>query len=453
MSNDDTFFGSTGFGDRTVMRPRPGGKGYNSGGPQGETPPPQNQPPNQSNSYRQDSYRPTAHIGLNPLVDAASVLLFTAGQLSGTSSHPDPTGLRNQMNQEIMAFENNARSFDVTPELIFTARYIVCTLLDEVVMSTPWGSRSGWGMQTLLSKFHNETSGGEKFFQILDRSLQDPTRNTDLLELMYICMSLGFKGKFRVQDRGRTRLDDIQDQTYHAITSQRGEFERELSPHWRGISDYRNRLARYVPLWVVFSVACVALFFIWFGFRFDLNTQVDPVAQQLNNVGRNITPLEQRKPTVRVNVPTRVRVDIGRLLSPEIQRKLIYINDAGDKTTIVLRGDGLFASARAKLEPNRVVLLERIAQVLNQVSGQVLVTGHTDSDPITGSLLLRYQSNWDLSQKRAESVVAILAANMKNSSRLIAEGMADTRPIVANDSAINKSKNRRVEITIFRSSN
>ncbi len=444
MSNDDTFFGSTGFGDRTVMRPRPGGKGHGSGGgpPQQPAPQPQYQPP------QQESYGPITHAGLNSLIDAASVLLFTAGQLSGTTSHSDPTGLRNQMNQEIMNFENRARTFGVTPELIFTARYIVCTLLDEVVLSTPWGNRSGWGMQTLLSKFHNETSGGEKFFQILERSLQDPTRNIELLELMYVCMSLGFRGKYRIQDRGRSRLDDIQDQTYHAITSQRGEFERELSPHWQGVSDYRNKLARYVPLWVVFSVACMILFFIWFGFRFNLNSEIEPVTQQLNNIGRNIAPLEQRKPTVRVNAPA--RVDIARLLAAEIQQKLIYVQDTGDKTTIVIRGDGLFASARTKVAPTRLILLERIAKVLNQVSGQVLVTGHTDSDPITGSLLLRYQSNWDLSQKRAESIVAILAKSMRNPSRLIAEGMADTRPIVANDSAINKSKNRRVEITIFR---
>ena len=451
MSDEDTFFGSTGFGDRTVMRPRPGGRGYNSGDSQGQPPSQQNQPPRQNTAHQQDSYGSAAHVGLNPLIDAASVLLFTVGQLSGTSSHPDPTGLRNQMNQEIMTFENRARSFGVTPELIFTARYIICTLLDEVVLSTPWGNRSGWGMQSLLSKFHNETSGGEKFFQILERSLQDPTRNIELLELMYICMSLGFRGKYRIQDRGRSRLDDIQDQTYHAITSQRGEFERELSPHWRGVSDYRNPLAKYVPLWVVFSVACVLMFFTWFGFRLSLNAEVEPVTQLLNNIGRNIAPLEQRKSAVSVKAPT--RLDIASLLAPEIQQKLIYINDAKDKTTIVIRGDGLFASARAKVEPSRVVLLDRIAQVLNKENGQVLVTGHTDSDPITGSLLLRYQSNWDLSQKRAESIVAILAKNMKNSSRLIAEGMADTRPIIANDSAINKSKNRRVEITIFHSSN
>ena len=96
-------------------------------------------------------------------------------------------------------------------------------------------------------------------------------------------------------------------------------------------------------------------------------------------------------------------------------------------------------------------LIQRIAEVINRIPGQILVTGHTDSDPITGSLLFRYQSNWDLSQKRAESIVALLTQHLESPNRVIAEGMADTRPIVPNDTPINKSKNRRVEITLFRS--
>ena len=133
MSNDDTFLGSNNYGDRTVIRPRPGGRGF-SGGMQGQQQP---NPGNQNQSYQPERFLPTTHIGLNPLVDAATVLLFTAGQLQGTPSHPDPAGLRNQMNFEITTFENNARSFGVSPETIFTARYVLCTLLDEVVLSTP----------------------------------------------------------------------------------------------------------------------------------------------------------------------------------------------------------------------------------------------------------------------------------------------------------------------------
>ena len=76
----------------------------------------------------------------------------------------------------------------MSPETVLAARYVLCTFLDEIVLGTPWGSESVWSTQSLLSSFHNETWGGEKFFLILDSMLQDPAGNINLIELMYVCL-------------------------------------------------------------------------------------------------------------------------------------------------------------------------------------------------------------------------------------------------------------------------
>ena len=441
MSNNDPFFNENNS-DRTIVRPRPGGQRRDVAH---QTPPvskgqrPYNPPP-----LGKGISMPTK--GINPILDAASRLLLTAGQLRDTVSHPDPEGLRSQIARELTNFENQARNEGVNSEQLFTARYLLCTFLDEIVLRTPWGAQSAWSRQTLLSKFHNETGGGDKFFQILDSLRQEPARNVELLELIFVCLSLGFVGKYRVQAGGQTSVDDIQLQLMQTIGFQRGDFERDLSPHWRGDEVRRNPLSRYVPMWVVGAVGGLLLFIILFGFKLNLGSKSEIVLEELHNIGRN-TPKLAVTSSSPLTRDSQVRLE--QLLSREIRQGLIFMSRSAGNISLVVPGDGLFAPAQAYVEKGRRPLIEKIAIALSEVRGRILVTGHTDGDPIRGSLRLKYQSNWDLSQKRAEAVVALLAQNIDSGSRLIAEGLADTEPLVANDSAANKARNRRIEITLL----
>lgn len=243
------------------------------------------------------SYTPDTAItpaGMNPLIDSAVVLLTLAAQLRNTPSHPDAAGLREHVVQQIRVFEQNSRTAGITPETALAARYILCTLLDETVLGTPWGSESVWSAQSLLSTFHNETWGGEKFFMILDRMLQEPAANIDMLELMYVCLSLGFEGKYAVLEQGRSKLAETMDNLFRTIRMQRGDYERELSPHWRGVQDKRNMLVRYVPLWVVGALAGVLLLVTYGGFRFILESSSGPAYQTLENIGKVAGGQEQQ---------------------------------------------------------------------------------------------------------------------------------------------------------------
>jgi type VI secretion system protein ImpK len=225
--------------------------------------------------------------GLNPVIDAAMSLLVLASQLRNTTTHPDVAGLRQHVVQQIKAFEQTARAKGATPETTLAARYTLCTFLDETVLSTPWGSESVWSSQSLLSLFHNETWGGEKFFLILDRMIQEPAANIDMLELMYVCLALGFEGKFGVLEHGHSKLAEVQDNVFRTIRMQRGDFERELSPHWRGVQDRRSALVRYVPLWVVGALAGVMLLATYAGFRFVLENTSSPIYEAVDRLGRD----------------------------------------------------------------------------------------------------------------------------------------------------------------------
>jgi type VI secretion system protein ImpK len=124
---------------------------------------------------------------------------------------------------------------------------------------------------------------------------------------------------------------------------------------------------------------------------------------------------------------------------------LVTVTQRDDAEVVTLRGDGLFDSGSSALRSGFVPVLERIADALNQVPGPVLITGHTDNQPIFSA---RHQSNWHLSKERAESVMALLAGRMLAANRLRAEGRADREPTSPNDSPENRARNRRVEITV-----
>ena len=69
---------------------------------------------------------------------------------------------------------------------------------------------------------------------MLDRLSKNPVKHLPMLELMYLCLALGFEGKYRVMARGVLDLDGISDALYRQIRQLRGDVPRELSPHWQG---------------------------------------------------------------------------------------------------------------------------------------------------------------------------------------------------------------------------
>ncbi|WNO08065.1 type IVB secretion system protein IcmH/DotU [Teredinibacter sp. KSP-S5-2] len=269
--------------DRTVMRPSPGRR---RAAAQPRAPQPQQQAPARAMAGGRPSldteaaYFRTAS-GLNPLVNAASTLIAVFEKTRQSMSHPDVAGLHTRLTNEIRAFEGRLRDLGYKQEIMLSARYVMCAALDEAVLNTPWGSNSPWAQRTLLTVFHNETSGGEKFFLILDRMRQTPGENLDMLELIYICLSLGFEGKYRLANRGRDQLEHIRDELFSVIRSYRGEYERALSENWQGLGNIRRTLTDHIPMWVIVTIAVAILFFGYSGFRYWLYKTSAPVAEKL----------------------------------------------------------------------------------------------------------------------------------------------------------------------------
>lgn len=428
------------LGDRTVIRPRPGGKGPVTAVQ--PTPPPESAP----SGVFATPYLPPRQ-GANKLETAAAALLSLLGRLRDTPSHPDPAALKSSIIEKMRSFERKAEELGVEKETIFWARYTLCSALDEIVLSTPWGNQSAWGDQSLLITLHNEGWGGEKFFQLLQKLLQNPARNLELLELMYICLAFGFEGRYRPLPDGFAQLQGVRDNLYRTIRNQHGESEPDLSAHWQGVTQRQNPLVQYVPLWVMLSISGVLLLLIYSGFSLALNVKSDPLYAALHNIARKVETVAERGPLPPPSAPPKSQPGLRKLLADEIAQGRITLLDVQGGEMVRIAGDGLFGSGSVTINERHTPLIKRIAAALEQLKGVVRVVGHTDDRPIRS---LRYPSNWHLSQERAAKVASLLSLDLSAPQRVESDGVGDAEPIASNESPEGRARNRRVEITLMK---
>jgi len=130
-------------------------------------------------------------------------------------------------------------------------------------------------------------------------------------------------------------------------------------------------------------------------------------------------------------------------------------NDLQDKVSVKM-GDGevaieindgmLFKAGEAQLQPNFVKLLSIVSTLFFKDAVKINIEGHTDDIPIKTE---KFPSNWDLSVARALSVLRYFTEVDKiDPSKFSAQGYAEHKPLVLNNSPANRAKNRRVTIRV-----
>ena len=183
-------------------------------------------------------------------------------------------------------------------------------------------------------------------------------------------------------------------------------------------------------------------------------TSVDDIAVMSNNTKEKMrTTLSKVDPALLANAKTledSSNVAISYNLKKSIADDEDDVNIDIDKTVVMINISDklLFNSGSYKVSSKANNILKKIADVINsEPSMEVMVEGHTDARTIQTPM---FQDNWDLSVKRATSVVRILQEKYNVApEKLIAAGRSSYIPLVDNDSKENRSKNRRTKIVII----
>lgn len=163
---------------------------------------------------------------------------------------------------------------------------------------------------------------------------------------------------------------------------------------------------------------------------------------------------EQSKYIKDLNQNIQRKDSINLTLVSNLKRSLADVNDEdvqvevrGGVVYVSISDKLLFKSGSSAINPDARKVLEKVSRVINDHKElNVMVQGHTDDVPIATECVA---DNWDLSVKRATSVVRILQNDFKVSpDRLTAAGNGEYQPKTSNENASNRRLNRRTEIIL-----
>lgn len=137
---------------------------------------------------------------------------------------------------------------------------------------------------------------------------------------------------------------------------------------------------------------------------------------------------------------------LTELLEEEINEGKIDVETDGPTIIIKIRERGSFTSGSADLDPGFLPTLNTIGTALGEISGEIVVEGHTDNIPINS---VKFPSNFALSAGRAVSVTSVFLNDPNISmDRLSLRGYGEVRPEDTNATRAGRARNRRVEIKI-----
>ncbi|ARV08763.1 hypothetical protein BTO05_03590 [Winogradskyella sp. PC-19] len=148
-----------------------------------------------------------------------------------------------------------------------------------------------------------------------------------------------------------------------------------------------------------------------------------------------------RKDSVTLAIVTSLKKEVG-INDPDIE-----VNVEKGVVFISIADKLLFKSGSYNVTDRANEVLGKVAKVINSKPNfEAMVESHTDNVSYSKPPLL---DNWDLSVKRATSVVRVLESLGVNSQQLIAAGRSSYVPLVENDTAENRAKNRRTRIVVL----
>ena len=399
----------------------------------------------------------------NPLVAAFAALLELAPELEAADPPRGVEELRVQLHSQLVASRDEAVRRGASMARADAATWNVAALFDDIVLNTPWGGDSSWPVQSLVATLYGDVNSGSQFFERLEELKRYPDRDPELLELSFLCLALGFKGKYRVPGReGASSLSEVHQSAAWAI-SDPDKDQAPLSPNWKGVVAENRPQGFVFPIWAMAVAAAAFLAVTYMALSINLSNR----AGQLFDMARLLPPTERSniyRPAPEVDTPVVATVPIEPVSFDLLPFYLDNVPPAyqgvlsGEEnvSTAVLRLQGsdpeLFRSAKADVNGSYIPLIEFIAEVskLNtEIIGQVVVFGHTDSIPVQRSN--PFASNQGLSDARARTIAQMLADAGVPIEKIAYQGRADSEPIADNATREGRARNRRVEILFQKS--
>lgn len=207
--------------------------------------------------------------------DIASECFILIIQLRATNDYGSASLLKTRVIEMFDKFENNARRIGIDNEKVRMVKFALVAFLDETIISSEWTEKNEWLAEPLQIKLFDTFNAGEEFFTNMSTLRQRTSANKDVLEIYYLCLSLGFKGKYQLQSPENLRriIDDLNlelhPEAFRSIDL--------LSPNGKPRQSIVQTVKSGLPLWVYPVSAVVILIIFYLIMSFSISGKLDDV--------------------------------------------------------------------------------------------------------------------------------------------------------------------------------
>jgi len=201
------------------------------------------------------------------------VLQIRAAQRLG-----DGQALRQQIEQLLSDAARTARSYNVPEEDVEEATFCLVAFLDEAILATDWPGHDAWSAQPLQLTHYDRYDAGERFFDRLKRLLDEGATRTGVLEVYYLCLALGFKGRYAIHGREvlRRLVEDLHGRLERAYGA-----PGALSPRGRSREVPAEAEKGGLPTWALWVGAAILVALLYLGLSVSLSGAAGDTADDL----------------------------------------------------------------------------------------------------------------------------------------------------------------------------
>lgn len=158
----------------------------------------------------------------------ATDILLIGVKIRETANLGQSDQLRRLLNSYFKDFERTALSHRKPAEAVEQSKYALAAFIDETVINGENNCREAWIADPIAVTFFNDSLAGENFFKRLEALLPDMKRNLEIIEVYYLCLALGFQGRYRLS--GAELLPNVVRNLLRRIEGVKGPPPKAISP-------------------------------------------------------------------------------------------------------------------------------------------------------------------------------------------------------------------------------
>ena len=216
------------------------------------------------------------------IMDLASECFILILQLRSTNDYGDAENLKSRAYEMFERFEDNSRRMGIDNEKIKLSKFALVAFLDETIISSQWALKDHWLSEPLQIKLFDTFNAGEEFFNHMAELRLRSSQNKEILEIYYLCLSLGFKGKYQLQSPENLRriIDDLNlelhPDAFRSIDT--------ISPNGKPRQSLVQTVKGGLPLWIYPLGALIIFVLIYMILSIVISGETDSVLSYLRTL-------------------------------------------------------------------------------------------------------------------------------------------------------------------------